>query len=229
MSRLLICTLFAVLNLSVVFAQEETREKKKEISAAGKSASGESGANRSAPKNRRISEPINAAALDSELLEELVVTETNRERKAGGLNPLKPSTRLAGAARTHSADMAKRGYFSHDTKKLLKDGSFAARIRTDDYSPRGLAENIAMQPIVYRRTTKTDNRSDRSRSVVSDESHSYESMAREVVKQWMESPGHRRNIMDSAYTSIGIGCAVGDRRGIPYIYITQDFAAESRE
>ena len=41
--------------------------------------------------------------------------------------------------------------------------------------------------------------------------------ADEVVQAWMDSPGHRRNILDCAYTSIGVGYEPGGR------YWTQDF------
>jgi uncharacterized protein YkwD len=41
--------------------------------------------------------------------------------------------------------------------------------------------------------------------------------AREVVADWMGSPGHRRNILDCELTEIGVGF---DRRGY---YWTQDF------
>jgi uncharacterized protein YkwD len=46
--------------------------------------------------------------------------------------------------------------------------------------------------------------------------------AAEVVRAWMNSDGHRQNIMNCSYTHIGVG-AVKDARG--QIYWTQDFAA----
>ncbi|MCK2217004.1 CAP domain-containing protein [Actinomadura sp. ATCC 31491] len=46
--------------------------------------------------------------------------------------------------------------------------------------------------------------------------------AAEVVKGWMRSAGHRQNIMNCAYTHIGVGAAK-DAQG--QIYWTQDFAA----
>jgi uncharacterized protein YkwD len=46
--------------------------------------------------------------------------------------------------------------------------------------------------------------------------------AAEVVRGWMNSAGHRRNIMNCSYTLIGVGAAK-DAQG--QIYWTQDFAA----
>ncbi|WP_018132336.1 CAP domain-containing protein [Effusibacillus pohliae] len=42
----------------------------------------------------------------------------------------------------------------------------------------------------------------------------------EVVKAWLASPGHRRNIMNPAYTEIGCGVAFG---GSMRIYWSQEF------
>nr|SBO97885.1 hypothetical protein BN4615_P7401 [Nonomuraea gerenzanensis] len=43
-----------------------------------------------------------------------------------------------------------------------------------------------------------------------------------VVRDWMNSDGHRRNIMNCSYTHIGVGAA---RNAQGQIYWTQDFAA----
>jgi uncharacterized protein YkwD len=44
--------------------------------------------------------------------------------------------------------------------------------------------------------------------------------AREVVLGWMNSPGHRANILDGQLTQIGVGCAEGGTYGV---YWTQVF------
>jgi uncharacterized protein YkwD len=63
----------------------------------------------------------------------------NTERETAGCAPLRVDARLAGAAQKHSDDMARLGYFSHDSK----DGRSAFdRIRAEGYSS-GRAENIA--------------------------------------------------------------------------------------
>jgi uncharacterized protein YkwD len=42
-----------------------------------------------------------------------------------------------------------------------------------------------------------------------------------VMRGWMESPGHRANILRAAFKRIGVGCVV-DERG--HRWWTQDFA-----
>ncbi|MFD1939600.1 CAP domain-containing protein [Nonomuraea mangrovi] len=76
-----------------------------------------------------------------------------------------------------------------------QDGrDMADRIRATGFTGSALGENIAMG----------------QRSAV------------EVVKGWMNSDGHRKNIMNCSYTLIGVGAAK-DAKG--QIYWTQDFAA----
>jgi len=104
-----------------------------------------------------------------------VVTLTNAERAKAGCAPLKRHTALDSAAQSHSTDMAAHNYFSHTGR----DGSSPSqRIQRAGY-PRnsGHGENIAA---------------------------GYSSAA-EAMKGWMSSTGHRRNILNCGYRSIGVG------------------------
>ncbi|MET7463613.1 CAP domain-containing protein [Nonomuraea sp. NPDC005501] len=121
-----------------------------------------------------------------------VVRLTNAERAKGGCQPLKHDPQLRKAAFGHSADMAEQDYFSHTSK----DGrSFMDRIRGAGFTGgTGWAENIAMgQPTPA-----------------------------SVVQAWMNSSGHKANIMNCKYTLIGVGAAKNSKG---QIYWTQDFAA----
>ena len=67
------------------------------------------------------------------------------------------------------------------------DGSsVAVRIKRTGYRYRAIAENVAMG----------------------------QQSSREVIKVWMQNPSHRRNILSSKYTEIGIGIVYGP--GGPY-------------
>ena len=118
---------------------------------------------------------------------------TNQYRRKHGRKPLKWKDSLARAAEFHAEDMAKRDYFSHDSK----DGTSWAK-RVQRFLARrdrciALAENVA-----YGQDT-----------------------AAEVVRQWIESPGHRRNILDKSMRYIGVGFA---RRGSTEYWV-QDFGS----
>jgi uncharacterized protein YkwD len=71
--------------------------------------------------------------------ENTVAQLTNRERTKAGCGPLRVDARLRTAARRHSADMAARDYFSHDSPS---GSSFVDRIKAAGYLSPG-AENIA--------------------------------------------------------------------------------------
>ena len=118
-----------------------------------------------------------------------VLALVNNERAKAGCRSVKANSALQRAAQGHSADMAAKDYFSHDSQ----DGrDFADRIRAAGYSGGAIAENIAAG----------------------------QSTASSVMKGWMNSPGHRANILNCRYTALGVGYAKGGSYGH---YWTQDF------
>lgn len=109
----------------------------------------------------------------------------NRERSKQGLRALRSNGKLALAARRHSSDMARNDYFGHDSR----DGSrFSARIaRTGWMKGRSgwtVGENLAWG----------------SGNLAT---------PRAIVRAWMGSPGHRRNILQPRFRLIGIGIVAG--------------------
>src|SRR3954464_7171120 len=110
----------------------------------------------------------------------------NQERTSRGLRPLKSNRHLSKAASGHARDMCARGYFSHDS---ANGASFADRIRKSGYVPAralpSLGEDLAWGsgPL---------------------------GTPREIVQGWMESPGHRANILYPKFREAGMGVAFGD-------------------
>lgn len=109
----------------------------------------------------------------------------NRARASRGLPALRLNRKLSAAAARHSHDMVRRRYFSHyspDGRGILE------RIRPTGYLPRDagyvLGENIGWGsgPLAAPLA---------------------------LVRAWMRSPGHRRNILDRRFRDIGIGIALG--------------------
>lgn len=76
-------------------------------------------------------------------LEKQLLELVNRERAAAGLSPLKLDPALVKVARSHSADMLTRGYFSHYT---LEGKSPFDRMRESNVSFLIAAENLALAP-----------------------------------------------------------------------------------
>jgi uncharacterized protein YkwD len=170
--------------------------------------------------------------IDYPLLHAAVFYLTNFERQTHGLAPLAYHRALESAAFDHSVDMREYGFFSHTSrvagKRTVPDRTGAAGF------PSGyVGENIAQTfGIAY----------DGERGVYVPEQnggyfsytyrgepippHTYLSAAEEVVTGWMNSPGHRANILRADYTHLGVGAAYfadPDFSGIPTFLFTQNF------
>ncbi|MCL5965296.1 MAG: CAP domain-containing protein [Deinococcota bacterium] len=109
--------------------------------------------------------------------------------------PLTWSPQLAQAAQAHSDYMAQTGKFGHEG---IGDGTPAERVSRTGYSWRSLGENIAWgQP-----------------SSILD--------LQAVMQGWLGSPGHCSNLMNPAFTQVGMAWSTSsDDR----IYWTQVLAA----
>ncbi len=105
----------------------------------------------------------------------------NARRTEAGLRPLTSSRTLASAARAHSADMGERRFFAHDTPDGVEpaDRIVAAGYPRTDVS---VGENLAWGE----ETAGTPAA---------------------IVEGWMESPGHRANILRREFREVGIGLA----------------------
>ncbi len=144
-----------------------------------------------------------------------LVNSERANKKAGKLDF---DRQLAEIARAHSADMARRQFFDHtnpDGKIATDRGRAAGYLCQKFYSgffTQGLAENIYRGNLYSRiRITGTQRTYDW---------YSPEEIAREVVEGWMDSKGHRRNILEKTYGKEGIGIFIdADGR----VYVTQVF------
>ena len=127
-------------------------------------------------------------------IEEQVFRAINRVREENHLAPLSAAKDLGSVARLHSQDMATRDYFGHVNPEGDNLGKRVKRNGITNWNR--IAENIAMNC-------------------------GYGDPAMIAVKGWLESPGHRHNILDQNLTETGIGVAM-DAKG--RIYLTQLFA-----
>jgi uncharacterized protein YkwD len=130
-----------------------------------------------------------ASATPAEAAKRTIVRATlctlNAERSRYGLPPLRLNRKLSAAARRHARDMVRRDYFAHDS---LGGGSFVDRIRQAGYltgaNSWSVGENLAWG--------------------------SHEKAApRAITAMWMDSAGHRANILSSSFREVGIGFALG--------------------
>jgi uncharacterized protein YkwD len=115
-------------------------------------------------------------------IEEEVVRLMNAER-TDELPDLSHSDTLREIARRHSADMLANDYFSHDRP----DGcSSSCRATEAGYRWQTIGENIYVMSGFKLGATDA---------------------AHMVVDGWMQSEGHRANILRAAFTEVGVGVA----------------------
>lgn len=116
--------------------------------------------------------------------ERRVIALTNIRRKRHGCRPLRGRPALREAARRHSWRMARHQTMSH---RLAGEPRLGVRVRRAGYTRWTLiGENIAYG---YR-------------------------TPRALVRAWMRSPGHRRNILDCRLRHLGVGLVW--RNGVPW-------------
>ncbi len=125
-------------------------------------------------------------------LEMSIFDGINRERRSHGLPDLIWREDVALAARLHSENMGNRNFFSHDDPVR---GAFDQRMLRSVNGWNLCGENI------YKEIGHYDP-------------------VRGAVSGWMNSPGHRANILNPNFTHTGIGASFGRDH---YLYFTQDF------
>jgi uncharacterized protein YkwD len=145
---------------------------------------------------------------------------TNEERVRHSLRPLAYDPKLAGVARRHSQDMAELDYFAHENLRgqsptdRADQARYTCRKDYVSYYTIGIAENV-FQTWLYSSSTTSLNG-----LVVSRDYMTMEEVASQVVTGWINSPGHRQNILKPTYDREGIGLAVAPDEKV---YVTQNF------
>lgn len=127
-------------------------------------------------------------------IEQAIFQRVNQERAAAGLPALSYNTTMEHYARIKSKDMGDNGYFSHED---LQGKLITEQMKADGVSYRAWGENIA-----YIQGMSDNN-----------------ALATKFMDNWMNSSGHRANILSTNFSSIGIGVY---KIGNTY-YATQEF------
>lgn len=129
----------------------------------------------------------------SSAIEKKILELINKERRKRRLDELSWDSRLAGLARSYSGKMARENFFGHRDSKGNSLVDRAREYNIKNWS--GLGENLYFSKGIDDPTSS-------------------------AVTGWLKSPGHRANLLNSSWTTTGIGIAKAkDGR----IYITQVF------
>lgn len=172
------------------------------------------------PKTIQEHNPINTKPFINQTeLEHQIHNLTNQYRIGNGLTELSLDDSLSDIARNHSLDMSTRNYFSHDTPEGLEPTDRGNKVGYDcrkdygTYYTYGLAENI-FQNNLYDTVWYTNG------IPTSYEWNDLDDLASSTVDGWMDSPGHRENILTKTYDRQGIGVVISSD---DKVYVAQNF------
>lgn len=168
--------------------------------------------------------PANATdkSLDESRIETLVHERINDERESRNYDTLTHDADLRAIASSYSGHMADKDFFSHTSpsgetfEDRYEQAGYSCRVPLsgNEYATGG--ENIAY---TYAFTPVSQPWGE----TVTYESE--EGIADGIVRQWMNSQGHRENILESHWENEGVGVAVvenPDGDGLK-VYVTQNF------
>lgn len=143
--------------------------------------------------------------------------QINERRVKHGLRTLRWKDSLSRIALKHSRDMANRNYLGHDTPEgksfsdRYRQAGYTCEIRIGNLVHAG-AENIALGRLYNSMITRN--------GVADYHWNSVQQIALKTVDGWMNSPGHRENILAPHWRQEGFGIEIGPGNRI---YITQNF------
>jgi uncharacterized protein YkwD len=135
-------------------------------------------------------------------VEALIIVLVNDERQQFDLTTLSEDPLLTSLAREHSTSMAEHNFFSHERypgERELSWGQPPGTLR---------GENLAKIP---------------TRQYVPGPYLSLQEVCEWAVSAWMDSPGHRENILEPCFTETGVGVSFSEEGAFTYLYITQIF------
>lgn len=144
-----------------------------------------------------VSAPAASAAPIHDEFERSVLTKINGLRAEQGLRPLRSSRKLARLASKHSRDQLRHDRLSHDSGNGTPFKVRMARVARNAI----VGETVGWLP---------DGMHDR---------------ADRVVMMWMQSPGHRAQLMRPRFKKIGVGRWYGAMGFDPGIAVTANFSS----
>jgi uncharacterized protein YkwD len=145
--------------------------------------------------------PVGISYNETEV-EQLIIVLVNIERQSFNLSALSEDPLLTDLAREHSISMVENDFFGHERYPGERPLSY-------NMSPgdaRG--ENLAKIP---------------TRQTIPGPYLSLQEVCEWAVSGWMNSTGHRENMLQPIFTETGVGVSFSEEGLFTYLYITQIF------
>ncbi|NSX54763.1 CAP domain-containing protein [Parasulfitobacter algicola] len=173
---------------------------------------------------------VPTSRINQSLFNKAVLAEVNYYRCRNGRKSLRGSQALVKSANGHSAWMAKNQKLSH-TSSQRGQRDIGQRIRRTYGKFSRASENIASVQrflidngqVYYPKNVQNCHFETSNRQRIPP--HTYASLAKRIVKLWVDSPSHRRNIMDSNVQYVGTAIQFDAKyRNCGAYFATQNFA-----
>lgn len=153
------------------------------------------------------------------VFERLIHSHVNEVRTDHNRDRLQFDSELLPVARSHSEDMANRGFFSHVTPdgegpgERYQQYGYDCNVQAGVFRSIRASENIAQSG--YRAPIKGNSGVDKYDTPPQ--------LAHGIVDGWMNSPGHRENMLKTIWSIEAIGMATTIKSGHIHIFVTQNF------
>lgn len=209
----------AVTTKAPIPSKQELRVAALSLAAKGSASLDRRSVRRLAPRVRklalakRVNTPARAktsrrSSIGLSALESSLLARVNAVRRSHGLRGLTISRGLSAAAAYHSRQMVQHGFFEHESRG---GGSFWKRVERF-YGSRGFRSWEVGENLAYGSPSLG---------------------AAATVRMWMNSPGHRDNLLSRRWREIGLGAlhvgsAGGEYGGSPVTVVTADFGIRVR-
>ncbi len=184
----------------------------------------------SAPQNPNIGPGDSAERLASEDLDATIVLSSfdasklnaaifyasNEARIAEGLEPVEHSALLEELATSYAKRVDATGTIAHVDPETGTDPK--ARFEAAGITNPFASENLATDVLIQMKSGEPVYEVDASKGLFSREPrgeplpfHTYSSLGRSFVESWLNSPGHRRNLLEPRAKQLGTGSALDTR------------------
>lgn len=184
------------------------------------------------PERHFIDQEINPQNFRPRLLAYAIFEATNAARDSLGFSPLKNEPILDTAANYQAYRMLREKKMRHVWRSDSRYGNLQRRIRSFNGQFKSLGENIARNFILNVGDGEYYFLDEAGRAVTGDgmpiANKTYQSLARDAVRDWLNSPGHRANLLgDFDYLGVGVSPLLALKKGPNFdVYLCQNFGTK---
>ncbi len=170
---------------------------------------------------------IDFRAIDYDRLAASCLLASNEARVAHGARAVSHHPKLELAGREYAMSMSRGQFFAHEHPTDSSQQTPEIRARNAGITNPFIAENLALiqgypvpdaTPVFVREGGFSINANG---PIITP--HTYRSVAKYVVQGWLDSPGHRRNLLSGDAVQLGCGAALTSQGEMPMFLFAQNF------